>query len=144
MIKFCKNKKESGFTLIETLIAISIFSISIVTLMTVLSSGISDINYAKKKITATYLAQEGIEYARNQRDNYFLSSTTEWNDFAIANNSVITPPSPDSDFSGFGRTVSKVEINPNEVKITSTVTWQQGSGPKKVEFSENLFNWLNQ
>jgi hypothetical protein len=37
-------------------------------MMSVLSSGLSDTNNAKKKMVATFLAQEGIEYMRNIRD----------------------------------------------------------------------------
>lgn len=66
------NKLNGGFTLVETLVALSIFSVSILGLMSVLSQGISDTTYAKKKIIAAYLAQEGIEYVRNMRDNYVL------------------------------------------------------------------------
>jgi len=68
MHRFFKNNNK-GFTLVETLVAVSIFTVSILGLISVLASGISDIGYAKKKIAATYLAQEGIEYTRNFRDN---------------------------------------------------------------------------
>ncbi|MCE9585467.1 prepilin-type N-terminal cleavage/methylation domain-containing protein [Candidatus Nomurabacteria bacterium] len=78
-IKFNFHK---GFTIIETLVAISIFSISILSLMVILSNGISDTNYAKQKMTAEYLAQEGVEYVRNIRDSFALTSNTSgWNDF---------------------------------------------------------------
>lgn len=140
MIKFLKNKK-TGFTLIETLIAISIFSVAIVTLMTVLSSGITNINNAKKKITATYLAQEGIEYIRNKRDTEVFLGTTSWGSFITS----ILPNTPhlDSGFTGFNHYISiTTTSNPDEAIITSRVEWTQGSGPKSVEFSENLFNWL--
>lgn len=60
----------------ETLIALSIFTVSVLGLMSVLSAGVSDTTYAKKKITATYLAQEGAEYIRNIRDTYTLYSAT--------------------------------------------------------------------
>ena len=50
--------KNTGFTLVETLVAISIFSMSLVALMSILGSGISDTNYAKQKIIAGYLTQE--------------------------------------------------------------------------------------
>jgi len=100
MIKFFKQKNKDylycyskrckrGFTLVETLIAISIFSMSIVGLMSVLGGGISNISYAKEKIIAGYLAQEGLEYIRNMRDTYVLysiSAQTGWTDF---NNNLI-------------------------------------------------------
>lgn len=72
MKKKCLKQKNKGFTLVETLVAIAIFSLSILGLMAVLGSGISSTNYAKNKIIAGYLAQEGIEYVRNVRDNYVL------------------------------------------------------------------------
>src|SRR3989338_1736354 len=70
------NKLNRAFTLVETLIAISIFSISVLALMSVLGQGISNTNYAKQKILASYLAQEGVEYIRNMRDTYVLYSAT--------------------------------------------------------------------
>ena len=55
--------------------AISIFTMSILSVMAVLSSGISDTGYAKKKLIGGYLAQEGIEEMRNLRDTYMLYSS---------------------------------------------------------------------
>ena len=92
MIKFFKQKNKNkvcpakpwrsrGFTLVETLVAISIFSMSIVAIMSVLGNGVSDTNYAKQKMIASYLAQEGIEYIRNMRDTYVLYTDTTGNDW---------------------------------------------------------------
>jgi hypothetical protein len=67
---------------VETLVAISIFTVSILGLMAVLSQGISDTNYAKRKIIAEYLAQEGIEYIRNMRDtNVLYTIPGGWDNF---------------------------------------------------------------
>lgn len=82
---FLKNINK-GFTMIETLVAISIFTISVISLTSVLYSGVKNINYAKKKIVAIYLAQEGLEEVRNLRDTYVLyeeggSPTSGWVDF---------------------------------------------------------------
>jgi Tfp pilus assembly protein PilV len=77
-------KKNKGFTLVETLVAVAIFTVSILSLLVVLSKGISDTSYAKKKMIASYLAEEGIEYVRNMRDTYVLysaDSQTGWNSF---------------------------------------------------------------
>jgi len=79
-----KNKKEKGFTLIETLVALSIFLVSVIGIMSVLSGGLTDINSAKKKMTASFLAQQGVEYIRNMRDTYVLYSSLSsvgWTDF---------------------------------------------------------------
>lgn len=77
-----KKFKNTGFTLVETLVSISIFTVSLLGLMSVLASGISNTNYAKNKTTASYLAQEGIEYVRNMRDSYVLRlGSSGWNQF---------------------------------------------------------------
>jgi prepilin-type N-terminal cleavage/methylation domain-containing protein len=94
MNKFVRQKnngstfltKSAGFTLIETLVAVSIFTASILGMMGVLSNNLSDINYAKRKVVATYLAQEGVEYFRNMRDTFALyagPSANGWNDFLV-------------------------------------------------------------
>lgn len=65
--------RQAGFTLIETIVALAIFATSIVGLIVVTSQGVADTNLAKNKITASYLAQEGVELVRNLRDNITLS-----------------------------------------------------------------------
>ncbi len=137
------NKISSGFTLIETLIAISIFSVSLITLMSILGNGLSNIKYTQAKITASYLAQEGIEYTRNIRDNYiFYTSGTgkTWSGFVTLGVAGISFPSPYPNF------IRTIEVTPNplnsdEVQVSSTVSWIQGSGPFSITFTENLFNW---
>ena len=62
------KQKVRGFTLVETLVALSIFSVSLVALLNATSSGASDVNFAKNKVTASFLAQEGVELVRNIRD----------------------------------------------------------------------------
>jgi len=140
--KFGVTPKGGGFTLVETLVAISIFTVSILSLMSVLASGISDTNYAKQKMVASYLAQEGIEYVRNMRDTDIISAVNGqagWDAFKVAPKTYpITNPS----FSGFTRTMSMTTINTNEVKIISNVSWTQASGNYNATFSENLFNWV--
>ncbi len=144
MIKFTKQKKIEGFTLLETLVAVSIFSVALIGIMSVLGSGISNTNYVKQKMIATYLAQEGVEYVRNMRDTevlYGVGTVAErWDRFKNNSNIGNTVPTPSD--SGFTRIVSTTEESVNEVKISSIVTWTSGSGPQSINFSESLFNWI--
>ncbi|MEK7471530.1 MAG: prepilin-type N-terminal cleavage/methylation domain-containing protein, partial [Patescibacteria group bacterium] len=153
MNKFLKQK-NTAFTLVETLVAISIFTMSILGLMSILGSGISNTTYTKQKMTAIYLAQEGIEYARNNRDTAVLynagGAQVGWNTYTAIplpksiSCPVSTCPVSSSDFAGFTRTITMASVpgTSDEVKITSTVTWTQGSGQKSITLSENLFNWI--
>ncbi len=66
-----KNYKK-GFTLVETLVAVSILSLSIVAAFTAVQIGLQSSYVAKDQITAFYLVQEGMEAIRNVRDNNAL------------------------------------------------------------------------
>jgi len=61
-----------GFTLIETLVAISLLSIAIVAPMSLTSQSLSAAYYARDQITAFNLAQEGLESVRAIRDAQIL------------------------------------------------------------------------
>ena len=69
------NKK--GFTLIETLVAVTILLVAVVGPMEIASKGLFSAFYAQDEITAFYLAQEGIEYTRNARDTNYLIAIKE-------------------------------------------------------------------
>lgn len=62
------KKRNKGFTLVETLIAIAILLISIAGPLVIISQALRSSYYARDEITAYYLAQEAIEYIRNLRD----------------------------------------------------------------------------
>jgi len=63
----------TGFTLIETFVAITILMIAILGPLGLLAKAFSDANYVRNQIIATQLAQEGIELvvARRDRNLYF-------------------------------------------------------------------------
>ena len=175
-LKFNKAERgptsgSRGFTLIETLVALAIFSASIVALISVTASGVADTNYAKNKFIASYLAQEGVEMVRNIRDNAWISGG-DWAQFVgavapciesagckIEAKTLAVSPcfgSPcdlllydnagfytyaGENQSSFIRKITVEEIDTEEFKITSVVSWNQGTVPFSVSFSENLLNW---
>ncbi len=72
-----KNKKEnlvSGFTLVETMVAVFILSLTIISLMTVVANSLFASRYSRDEITVNYLLQEAVDYVRNDRDSYILLS----------------------------------------------------------------------
>jgi prepilin-type N-terminal cleavage/methylation domain-containing protein len=62
------NKKNKGFTLIETMVAVLLLSVAIAGPLTIASKGLSTALVAKDQIGAYYLAQDAIEYLRFKRD----------------------------------------------------------------------------
>ena len=68
-------KYKKGFTLIESLVAIFILTISVTALLGVVSQSVFNSSYAKNKVVAVSLAQEGIELVRNIQDTKLLQAT---------------------------------------------------------------------
>ncbi len=80
--KWNTAKKKQGFTLIEMLIAVLVFSISLASLMLVSSQSLKSSRYSKEYVVASYLALEGVEFIHNMRDQAILSrdiNSGEWN-----------------------------------------------------------------
>ncbi len=63
---------KKGFTLLETLIAVTILVTALVGPMTIASNGLNSAFFARDQVTAFYLAQEGIEFVRYVRDTNTL------------------------------------------------------------------------
>ena len=68
--------KKRGFSLIETLIAITILMIAITGPLALVQAGLFSANHERNEVTAIYLAQEAMEYVKNLRDSnsYVLNS----------------------------------------------------------------------
>lgn len=75
---------QTGFTLVETLVAITILLIVITGPMTISMSTARSTSFASEQVTAFFLAQEGAEIAQKLRDEELLPALPGpgWNDFA--------------------------------------------------------------
>lgn len=69
---------ERGFTLVETLVAISILLISTAGPLTFAQSGLRASFLARDQVGAFYLAQDAIETIKNLRDNQGLDGVSPW------------------------------------------------------------------
>lgn len=87
-INFLKNKKgyprtpnldvslqsKRGFTLVETLVAVSILSLSVLSAFGAVQNSLQNSSLSKDQITAFFLAQDAIEFIKNKRDENALKN----------------------------------------------------------------------
>jgi prepilin-type N-terminal cleavage/methylation domain-containing protein len=161
---------KRAFTLIETLVAISVLLVSLAGPLSIAAQALKSAYYARDEITAFYLAQEGLEYVRALRDQNYLSSQSwltgldecvnaacqvDFPHFTVAacGGGICGPLLVDSttglfnaatgDPSGFRRSLSIVPVagTPDEVAVDVTVSWVSAGISRSFTLSEHLFNW---
>ena len=74
MIPYLRRIQTDGFTLIETLVAVSLLVIAIVAPMSLVAQSLTTAYYARDQVAAYSLAQEGIEAVRAVRDGNILQN----------------------------------------------------------------------
>lgn len=168
--KKTKKKFTKGFTLIETLVAISILLLSISAPLTIASKGLASSYFARDQVTAFYLAQDAVEYVRNTRDNNYHLGANWLNGFPDTSGALFTVDTTDGtltlcpaggcatldynnatgfyshddsggDESVFTRSVSIQTINAQEVIVSVTISWSAGTFSRTFSVKENILNW---
>ncbi len=81
--KKCKANFKQGFTLIETLVAITVLTIAVAAPLTLAAQSLMAAYNARDQVVAFHLAQEAIETVRAQRDHNLLeiikgNSNLDW------------------------------------------------------------------
>lgn len=70
------EKTQKGFTLIESLVAITILLVSVAAPLSLAQEGIVASRLSQSQVVAYYLAQEGIEIVKNVRDQNRLQNAS--------------------------------------------------------------------
>lgn len=90
---FLQKHTEQGFSLVETLVAITILLLVIIGPLTISSSSVRGTAFASEQVVAFFLAQEGAELAQKGRDEFVLehlknsaSRPNPWTDFVSTAN----------------------------------------------------------
>jgi len=73
-----ESKYKRGFTLLETLVALSILTSAVAGPLTLAFYSIRSASVSQNQLTAFYLAQEALEYVKNRRDTNVLKGESNW------------------------------------------------------------------
>lgn len=135
------SKKEAGFSAVEVLLATALFGLLVTALVGALIYGRQATADAGDHQRATYLAEEGLEAARNIGNASYANLVN--GTFGIAQTGGVWAFSGSSDTADvFTRQVAISDAGTNRKTITSTVTWpQQGGGTNTVTLTSRLSNW---
>lgn len=161
------TNKRAGFTLLETMVAIGIIVIGLMSSLSLITNALSVVSNIQDRLIAANLAAEGIEVVRNIRDNNWLQNrgdTSKWNlgldngDYSAAYNSLalglssdvllkLNPLSgiysyaPGDNPTGFKRKISITNLSSYEIRVISTTTWQRKGITYNIAAEDHLFNW---
>lgn len=153
-----KVRFANGFTLVETILAISILSVVIVTAGSLATSSIRIGGQNLHQFTAFHLAEEGIEVVRHLRDSNWLQNRPwayglgdgeyviisdhalgRWallpaTDRAGASSALAAP------FENYERTVA-LRTEGNAMQVESRVSYSEAGKEKIVTLNTELTNW---
>ena len=158
-----KIKLNSGFTLIESMIAITLIIVTISGLLILVNRSLGYANLAFNRLTAANLGQEGIELVRNIRDTNWLNQKnwlTGLDDgtYQIDHTNNALMPYTDQpllleetlgynytagDATIYYRKIEISKISNNEIRVKCTVTWSAKGGKNfDTVVEQHLLNWL--
>lgn len=75
-----RGKNKKGFTIVETLVAISIVLVGVSAAFSAAQLGLSSSSSVRDRITAIFLAQEAMEGVKNMKDSNLLKISTSEED----------------------------------------------------------------
>ena len=156
------NKNHNGFTLIETIVAVGVITIGLISALALITNSLFYVSNINDRLIAANLVAEGLEVVRNIRDNNWLQSLP-WNnglangDYQTSYNSIALSPYTGNPLlldSGSGfynyssgantiyvRKISIANISSYEIRVISTVTWQRRGVIYSNSAEDHLFNW---
>lgn len=153
---------QAGFTLVEAMVTLVILTTALIPAL-FLSTQATNVSFSiRNNLTATNLAQEGVEIVRAIRDNNWFQGLAfdnnladgqwrvDWNSdtlIALDANPVLKINNGLYNYSAgtdsiFKRTITVTKVNAAELKVVSDVTWtERGNRAKSIQAESHLFDW---
>ncbi len=114
--------RQSGQSLLEAILAIALFAISLGALVPYLNNQLSQLGGARASLQAQELAEEGLEALRSLRDQNWSLLTPGSHGIVLSSNLWALQSASDT-ANGFTRSVTLTDLNANEKYVLATVTW---------------------
>lgn len=158
--------KNKGFTLIEALAAAFVITLGVVEVLVIINQTTAFTQVTSSRLTAAYLAQEGIEIVKNIRDTNFLKihkgiEGVNWDDGLIGCTAGCEADYNDPALSSADRYLKidggfynydsgantrfkrKITVTPDTdtLEILVEVSWQERNREHKVAAQENIYKW---
>lgn len=160
-----KTMNQKGFTLLELTVAIFVIMVGIIGALSALQRATSATFVSSSKLTAAYLAQEGIEIVRNLRDTNWIADLS-WDNGIIC---CFAPPCDcEADYNDkylnlyqenhylrigndfynydsgketkFKRKIT-ISKEPDILKISVQVFWRERGKDFQLTAQENIYDW---
>ena len=136
-----KTNSRGGFSLIEAVLAVSLFSLVLLALISSIIYGRESIALSGIRSRALLIAEEGQEALRNLRDEKFSNLPDGIHGLAISGNQwILSGTSDQTDI--FTRQIQIGTINSHIKIATTTVTWQPKEGRTgQIVLTSYLTQW---
>ncbi len=136
------HTSSSGFSLVEVILAAALFALLVTGSVGAYLYGQEATAQAGNRARAQFLAEEGLEAARNIRDENFANLTDGTYGLALDAHQLVLSGSSDlTDI--FTRELTIRTVNDNEKLVAVTISWQQNpQRAGQVRLESHLTNWL--
>lgn len=139
MIKKFNNRK--GFSLVEIILATSVFGLSVMGLTGGLIYGQQSSLLASHRAQAVFLANEGIEASQNISAESF-SNLSNGSFGLVVGNNIYTLSGNSDVWDIYKRQVIVSDIDANTKQVISSVSWAQSTFDEgQVSFTTYITNW---
>jgi hypothetical protein len=135
-----RESPRRGFVLLEPVLAGALLAMFTLVMMTQIVASRNAAANVADRTQALFLAQEGLEVARNIRDNSFDNLTTGTWGLLFADSVWALDASPDTN-GRFTRTLTIGDAAENVRSIESRVSWQTDMGERQVLLETRLTRW---
>lgn len=157
-----KNLGQSGFTLLEVFVSLTILTLAVLGLFILARQTVSFLPLSEQRLIASYLAQEGVEIVRNLRDvnrlrgvnwdlgltacsagceaDYSSASLVAWTGRYLRNSGTFYGYSG-ATLTSYQRKISLTPNGSNILMVNVEIFWSERGRSHTLSVREDLYNW---